>query len=124
MPLRLNNGLINGPINLKIWTHLKEMSGGKVPPRRNPNPREKLELLTLGFLTFLEPSIHDDGGIDIMHSLCFDKFLANSDSNSKIWIFSKFIIQVDFVDSFSQGLTVLLLMGFLVARFSSLSYET
>ena len=55
----------------------------------------------------LEPFIKDDRSYDIMRSLGFDHFLSNSDGSSKIWVFYKSQVQVSFVSSCSQGLTVL-----------------
>ena len=64
----------------------------------------------------IEAFIHDARGNEVMCSLGFVNFMPNSNGESKIWIFCKSTIQVDFISAFSQGLTVSLMDGFLCSK--------
>ena len=51
--------------------------------------RYMVNLYGPSLVAVLEPFINGERGSDIMSSLGFDYFVANSDGNAKIWIFSK-----------------------------------
>ena len=73
--------------------------------------RYMVKLYGPSLVGLLEPFINCERDSDIMSSLRFDYFVANSDGIAKIWIFSKSSIQTSFISSCSQGLTVLLKTG-------------